>query len=238
MATGKTSRRPAGLDHIMMGLMDWTTPAERSEAHRRRASRHYAELGAPLIRPSDRQQGHPQLPSMGEDTIDESWATRILEEAVDAVGSPRPEMRRLRDHNLREQSNTLRSLPEEIEPQVPPPLPARREREMRPNSGSVLGGPRPIPVPEPIRSLGGPLAHHTNATNSRPFFAFPSTQSSRQPQPATHTVRALPSAPHVNFTLGRPTPLRSDILAARQARGRSNVSGSRDSPLVVLSDSD
>ena len=220
-------RRPRGLDDIMMNLLEYTAPSDRSDGHRRRASRHFAELGAPLIHaPQSRSQVHFHSHPYGDRNLDTIWGGRIDEE-VDSLPSPRLEMRRTRENLLREHIGALTSLPEENETDVP----LRRERDFRPSGRMHSGGPRPLPLP----SILGPSGGNSAIQRSTPSFRL-ATEVDRQapPPPPARSTAQTPGF----VVLGRPTPLRSTILAARQARGRSNASGSRDQPLVVLTDSE
>ncbi len=189
-----------------MGLVGFAPPAD---GHRRRASRHYAALGEPLIRP----QGH-HYDMMGGRIDEEPDIAQYME------------FRRMRDSMLREQATALRSLPEEPEPEV-----RQRTESIRPRGGSFPAQPPPVLPPRPPGS-------HASAP-FRPPVLRTSQESARPPSSPTSptTPYRLNGANAAVITLGRPTPLRSTILASRQARGR-HVSGSRDHPLVVLSDSD
>ncbi len=196
-----------------MNLLDYTAPADRSESHRRRASRHYAELGAPLSRPPAHLQMQMQPQMYAERINDDIWGGRI-EEEPDSVVGPHLDVRRMREHMLWEHVGGLRSLSEENEPA---PLP-RRERDSRPRGGGAMVGPR-SPAPPIVRSPGPPSNIQAFPVSAEP------TRHQNPPAAQHHT------SSH-QFTLGRPTPLRSTILAARQARGRTNGGGSRDQPLV------
>ena len=206
-----------------MNLLDYTAPSNRSDGHRRRASRHFAELGPPLIHaPQPRSQAHLHSHPYGDRNIDNIWGGRIDEE-VESLANPRLEMRRTRENLLREHMGALTSLPEESETDVP----VRRERDFRPMGRIYSGGPRPLPLPSAMQ-------------RSTPSFQLATTTASSAadlPAPSPPPARSTAQTPGF-VVLGRPTPLRSTILAARQARGRSNGSGSRDHPLVVLTDSD
>ena len=230
LATSKlANRRPRGLDDIMMNILDYSVPSDRSEVHRRRASRHFAELGAPLLRPQARSPPQHEPAPFVDRNIDDVWQSRIEEEAPSSFAAPRVEVRRMRDHMLGESTGGLTPLPEENESEIP------ARREVRPRGGSNMGGPRLIPVPENMRLLGGPLAPQVNLRSPSGTTHAELSHNSNVP-----AAQHRPSDPPVIHFLGRPTPLRSTILAARQARGRSrtSTSGSRDHPHVILSDSD
>ncbi|ORY26269.1 hypothetical protein BCR39DRAFT_262542 [Naematelia encephala] len=176
-------RRQRSIDNIIPNLLEQTV-AEVS-GHRRRASRHLMELGAPVQHVPRRLSNNSNSPTLAE----------IVRQEIDedALAATRAELRRLREALMREATGSLTPLSEE-EPELP----------MRPR---------------------------LTVNSSRPS-AMPRHFSDPQAVPTQDVPRVEVPRPHP--AMGRPTPHRSSILAARQARGR----GSRAEPLVVHSDSE
>ena len=174
------------------------------EGSRRRASRHFAELGAPLPHARRSQLGStPGGMSLGD--------IRRMEAEEDALLAIRmAEIRRRRQDFLQDHTGPLEVMTEDPEDYTGSPPRSR-----------ILS----------ISSLQRPPLSIDPSTQSRTNSL--GTSSMLQGSPSTGQSRTDPvvrSSPR-----GRPTPLRSQALAGRQARGRS---GTRDQHLVVLSDSE
>ena len=231
--------RGFGVDDIL-GFFE--TPAEQAEANRRRrASRHFAELGAPLgtvtggLGPN-RRAGH--LMQYGGMSLGDIRRMEVEEEAL----ATRMEVRRLREALYRDQTMrmSLGSLSEEPmdihQHELGPSTQGSGTRAMgggrsRTTTQSSPGSRLPF-----TRSSSATLAH-APLTSERIELAppFNHSQSYTGGSGSTPETSSQPSAPAVQH--GRPAPLRSSAFAARQARGRSRGT-SRDHPLVVLSDSE
>jgi hypothetical protein len=152
-----------------------------------------------------------------------------LEEAQMAA---RFEVRRIRENMVRDQIAGLRELAEEEgEPDLF--VAERRPRALSSGETTRQGS---IITPDQRND-------RVNLTGNEPQRR--STELARRPAPTQiqTTVQRIEASPlnAVSGSQARLATSRSSILAARQARGRSGAAGgggSRDSPLVVLSDSE
>ena len=227
IAPVKPARRSRGfgVDDILGAV--FTTNEQVEASRRRRASRSFAELGAPLG-----MAGHGLAPPSPRRTYGAQYGSgnmtlgdiRRMEAENDAL-SARLEARRLREALYRTDQSLglgLESLTEEpmdIHHHEPSHPQGVRDSRLDYFIGQGQGGAR-------TRASTGPSTQRS-ARSSTPG-------SSAPPQPASSDTPVPPTSTQQH---GRPTPLRSSALAARQARGR-NRGASRDHPLVVLSDSE
>jgi hypothetical protein len=191
------TQRGRSFDDIVFNLFDFGhgDPTGRVEGHRRRASRHLPELGAPVQR--------PHADNLSAMTLGE---LRRRDAEADARAG-RAEAVRVRNDVMRLQA----------ENQTAPRSEAavasdRRQRESLLNEQMTH-----LP-----RSSGHalPLTRDRDRDVINPNANRPLEASSNRPSPRTSDQS------------GRFVSRRSQILAARQARGR----GTRDQPLVMLSD--
>jgi len=214
-------KRSRNLENVF-GMFD---PAPETEAHRRRASRHYMELGAPIV-----PQARHSLANSGINLGD----LRRMEAHEQAVNA-RLDGRRIREAIIRQ--NELGAMLEEgnLNPVEDIDRMAAFIRERRTRSSAGSGEARhPTETAPPQR--GSVVS--VEAAIRRPsewFSRFPSHSSDSASRNETSSSVTLPNQ-------ARQAPARLGILASRQARGRSGggggASGSREVPLVILSDSE
>jgi hypothetical protein len=191
------TQRGRSFDDIVFNLFDFGhgDPAGRVEGHRRRASRHLPELGAPVQRP---HADNLTAMTLGE--------LRRRDAEADARAG-RAEAMRLRNDVMRLQAEYQTAARSEAAVASD-----RRQRESLLNEQMAH-----LP-----RSSGhaSPLARDRDRDAIGSHANRPLEASSNRPPTRTYDQS------------GRSVSTRSQILAARQARGR----GTRDQPLVMLSD--
>ena len=205
----RAPRRSRTFDDWTLGLFDHPENREAAEPPRRRASRHFAALGAPVI------QGGRIIRTLTPGGLS-LGAIRRMEAEEDAIYAQLEGMSIRNDrisnpavsHSLTHGAHPLPHTPHTPLAQVPE---------------------SPSPTPSPSSSARQATPSSTGATVSGTPDSSPSasTRSSSNSAPTRPSNTRAYSSP-----IGRPSPLRSQVLAARQARGRS-----RNEP-IVISDSE
>lgn len=177
-------------------------------SHQRRASRQIPELGAPVA-----DVPRPSIQRRPTHPYGPGMNLAEIRRHEEEQHLPtRAEIRRLRETSLRDH-----------QAQNQPPVLDMHEEEVNPPPVSILQNRHAVVFPPYSPPPPLPAAGPSTAPNE-----------TRRARPNGET----PSGPRPLNMNGRGSFLRSRVLADRQARGRGTGGASRDSPLVVLSDSE